>query len=109
LVAGFWAGQNLADLAGDVAFEAADALFLRQAFDGSALQIGTTVSVVPHSGDDLMERARLACWSPPVWPVDLGDLDLFAGQVASQDRSVGTGAFQPMACKQPNERVRSSK
>src|ERR1700691_2518336 len=52
LVAGFRAGQELVDLAGDISFEAADDLFLGQALGGAALDVGTGGGVVAHAGDD---------------------------------------------------------
>jgi hypothetical protein len=48
---GFWPGQNLVELAGDVPLQATDDLFLGQAFGGAALHVGAGPGVVGHAGD----------------------------------------------------------
>src|SRR5258708_11013167 len=47
---GFRADQNLVELAGDVALEAADDLFLGQAFGGASLHVVTGATAGCHAG-----------------------------------------------------------
>ena len=65
---------------------------------GTSLGYGTGPSGQGSPGGSVgIQRVGLALSSasPPVRPVDLDQLDLFAGQVAGQARAVGAGALHP--------------
>jgi hypothetical protein len=82
---GFWPGQNLVELAGDVSLEAADDLFLGQAFGGAAILYRSKIGF-----------GSLTCRFRPVgaeYSATLCDLRVFMNEaaepVSSEDLDVG--------------------